>query len=83
MWTQDVLVLQVQAVVNGLMGSHNRVEAFVCLYARMVDKDNLWLVLYALKVTSDTSCSLFCLASLSLCCMLKGLQCVPCPAAYM
>lgn len=44
-------MLQVQAVVNGLKGSHNRVEAFVCLYARMVDKDNLWLVLYALKVT--------------------------------
>ncbi|KAL3161084.1 hypothetical protein ABBQ38_009466 [Trebouxia sp. C0009 RCD-2024] len=40
---------QVQAVVNSLKGSHNRVEAFVCLYARMVDKDNLWLVLYALK----------------------------------
>lgn len=30
--------------------SHNRVEAAVCLYARMVDKENLWLVLYALKV---------------------------------
>ena len=44
-------VLQVQAVVNSLKGSHNRVEAFVCLYARMVDKDNLWLVLYALKVS--------------------------------
>lgn len=44
-------VVQVQAVVNSLKGSHNRVEAFVCLYARMVDKDNLWLVLYALKVS--------------------------------
>ena len=65
-WTQHVLVLQVQAVVNGLTGSHNRVEAFICLYARMVDKDNLWLVLYALKVTSHTSCLLFCLAFLSL-----------------
>lgn len=45
-------MLQVQAVVNGVKGSHNRVEAFMCLYARMVDKDNLWLVLYTLKVTS-------------------------------
>ena len=41
--------------MNGLTGSHNRVEAFICLYARMVDKDNLWLVLYALKVTPHTS----------------------------
>ncbi|KAL0041640.1 hypothetical protein WJX79_010316 [Trebouxia sp. C0005] len=40
---------QVQAVVSAMRGSHNRVEAAVCLYARMVDKENLWLVLYALK----------------------------------
>ena len=61
---QHVVMLQVQAVVNGLIGSHNRVEAFVCLYARMVDKDNLWLVLYALKVTSHNSFLLFWLSSL-------------------
>jgi len=42
--------VQVQAVVSAMRGSHNRVEAAVCLYARMVDKENLWLVLYALKV---------------------------------
>ncbi len=42
--------MQVQAVVSAMRGSHNRVEAIVCLYARMVDKENLWLVLYALKV---------------------------------
>lgn len=67
MWTQHVAVLQVQAVVNGLTGSHNRVEAFICLYARMVDKDNLWLVLYALKVASDSSCFLFVLLSFLWC----------------
>ena len=44
-------VLQVQSVVSATRGSHNRVEAAVCLYARMVDKENLWLVLYALKVS--------------------------------
>ena len=37
-------------MVSAIRGSHNRVEAVVCLYARMVDKENLWLVLYALKV---------------------------------
>jgi len=42
--------MQVQAVVSAMRGSHNRVEAAVCLYAPMVDKENLWLVLYALKV---------------------------------
>ncbi|KAL0042382.1 hypothetical protein WJX77_010805 [Trebouxia sp. C0004] len=44
-----VSTTQVQAVVSAMRGSHNRVEAVVCLYARMVDKENLWLVLYALK----------------------------------
>lgn len=39
-------------IVNAVKGSHNRVEAAVCLYARMVDKENLWVVLYALKVGS-------------------------------
>ena len=44
--------MQVQSVVSAMKGSHNRVEAAVCLYARMTDKENLWLVLYALKVTA-------------------------------
>lgn len=48
--------LQVQSVVNAMSGSHNRVEAAICLYARMVDKDNLSLVLYALKVNSRSAC---------------------------
>ena len=48
---QVLVILQVQSMVNAMRGSHNRVEAFVCLYARMVDKENLWLVLYALKVS--------------------------------
>ena len=42
--------VQVQSVLGAMRESHNRVEAAVCLYARMVDKENLWLVLYALKV---------------------------------
>lgn len=37
-------------MVNAMRGSHNRVEAAICMYARMVDKENLWMVLYALKV---------------------------------
>ena len=45
-----VVGVQVQSVVGAMRGSHNRVEAAVCLYARMVDKENLWLVLYALRV---------------------------------
>lgn len=42
--------MQVQSIVNAMRGSHNRVEAAICMYARMVDKENLWMVLYALKV---------------------------------
>lgn len=44
---------QVQSMVNAMQGSHNRVEAAICMYARMVDKENLWMVLYALKVWSQ------------------------------
>ena len=46
-WT---VLVQAVHIINAVKGSHNRVEAAVCLYARMVDKDNLWMVLYALKV---------------------------------
>ena len=45
--------MQAVHIINAVKGSHNRVEAAVCLYARMVDKDNLWMVLYALKVTDS------------------------------
>ena len=47
---------QVQSIVNAMRGSHNRVEAAICMYARMVDKENLWMVLYALKV-QPSNCS--------------------------
>ena len=46
--------MQVQSIVNAMRGSHNRVEAAICMYARMVDKENLWMVLYALKVQPST-----------------------------
>lgn len=42
--------LQVRSVLGCLSNSADRVEAVMCLYPRLVDKDNLWMVLYALKV---------------------------------
>ena len=52
--------LQVRSVLGCLSNSADRVEAVMCLYPRLVDKDNLWMVLYALKVRNVGQSRYYC-----------------------